>query len=121
MTLQEIKEILDAVVLVGHDRLDMEIPEGGCSDLITEIPIYGKAGIVLLTGLVTHHVITAASDISAAAVIMVRGKRPSAETIQIAENLHMPLLTTDYILYEAVGRLYTRGLKSCMEMADRTS
>jgi hypothetical protein len=118
MTLGEIRDILDAAILVGHDRLNIEIKEGGCSDLITEIPIYGKAGIVLLTGLMTHQVISASYGIGAAAVVMVRGKRPSVETVRVAEDLQMPLLTTDYILYEAVGRLYTKGLKSCMRIAD---
>jgi predicted transcriptional regulator len=118
VTLQEIKEILDAEVIVGRDRLGTEVREGGCSDLVTEIPIYGKAGIVLLTGLTTPHMIRATHELGVAAVIMVRGKRPPSETIQLSEELQMPLLTTDYILYEAVGRLYVRGLLSCMEKAD---
>ena len=115
MTLQGIKEILDAEVIVGQDRLSMEVKEGGCSDLITEIPVYGKAGIVLLTGMTNPAVISATHDLGAAATIMVRGKRPSPETIQLAEELQMPLLVTDYILYEAVGRLYGKGLRGCME------
>jgi len=120
VTLQEIQEILNAQVIVGRDRLDMEVKEGGCSDLVTEIPIYGKAGIVLLTGLTTPHLIRAAHEIGVAAVIMVRGKCPPSETIRLSEELHLPLLTTDYILYEAVGRLYVRGLPSCMEKASDT-
>lgn len=120
MTLQEIKEILDAEVIAGHDQLGVEVTEGGCSDLVTEIPIYGKAGIVLLTGLTTPHMIRATHDLGVAAVVVVRGKRPPQETISLSEELHMPLLTTNYILYEAVGRLYVRGLLGCMQKVGGT-
>jgi predicted transcriptional regulator len=115
MTLREIKEVLDAEVLVGHDRLDIDVKEGGCSDLVTEIPIYGKAGILLLTGLTTPRMIQAAHDLGVAAVMTVRGKRPPLETIRLAEELDIPLFATNYILYEAVGRLHVRGLPGCMK------
>jgi hypothetical protein len=115
VTLQELNEILNGEVIVGHDRLGVEVKEGGCSDLVTEIPIYGKAGIVLLTGLTGVGVIRACHDLGIAAVVMVRGKRPSEEAIRLAEELQQPLLATEFILYEAVGRLYARGLHGCME------
>ena len=76
MTLKEAKEILDAEVIVGHDQLDLEVKQGGCSDLVTEIPIYGKAGMLLLTGQTNLHVIRAAHDIGAAAIVLVRGNSP---------------------------------------------
>ena len=117
MTLKEIRDVLEAEVIVGREQLGIEVTQGGCSDLVTEIPIYGKAGIVLLTGLTTPLMVRAAHDIGVAAVIMVRGKRPPSETIRLSEELHMPVMSTDYILYEAVGRLYVRGLPSCMERA----
>lgn len=50
-----------------------------------------------------------------AAIVIVRGKHPLAETVQLAQELHIPVLITRYILYEAVGRLYAKGLVGCVE------
>ena len=110
MTLREAQEILEAEVIVGHDRLDLEIKEAGCADLVNEIPVFGKPGMVLVTGLTNPQVVRAARDIDVAAIIIARGKRPLAETIRLAEELQIPVLTTRYILFETAGRLYVNGI-----------
>lgn len=110
LTLGQVKEILDAEVFVGHDRMDMEVKEGGCSDLVTEIPIYGTTGMLLLTGLTNCDVIRAAYDLGAVGVVLVRGKRPLPDAIRLAEELEVPVLSTKFILFETVGRLYIKGL-----------
>ncbi len=117
MTLGEIKEILDAEVLAGHGLMDLEVKEAGCADLMSDVLFFGKTGMVLLTGLTNPHVVSTAYTLGVAAVVMVRGKRPPAETIRLAEDVQIPLLRTDYLLYEAVGRLYVKGLPGCMEKA----
>jgi predicted transcriptional regulator len=114
------KEILDAEVIVGHDRLGLEVKKGGCADLMADVLIFGKAGMLLLTGLTNPHVITTAHTLGVAAIIMVRGKRPPPETIRLAEELKIPLLLTDYILFETVGRLYAKGLVGCIEKVDES-
>ena len=49
--------------------------------------------------------------------IMVRGKRPSPETIRLAEELLIPILVTKYILFETAG-LYAKGIVGCVERVD---
>ncbi len=114
MTLQEMKEILNAEVIVGHDQLGLEIKEAGCADLMADVLFFGKAGMLLLTGLTNPNVIETAHTLGVVAIIMVRGKRPAPETIRRAEELRIPLLSTQYILFETVGRLYVKGVNSCM-------
>jgi predicted transcriptional regulator len=46
---------------------------------------------------------------------MGRGKRPSQETFQLGEEVNIPILTTKYILFEIAGRLYSKGIKGCIE------
>ena len=120
MTLQEVKQILDAEVIVGHDRLGLEVKEAGCADMMSDVLFYCKAGSLLLTGLINPQVIRTADVLDIAAIIIVRGKRPHPETIQLAEELQIPILTTKYILFESVGRLYTKGIVSCIERVDET-
>ena len=117
MTLQGMKEILEAEVIVGHDKLDLEVKEAGCADLMSDILFFGKEGMLLLTGLTNPHVVNTAYALDIAAIVIVRGKRPLPETVRLAEELQIPLLSTQYILFEAVGRLYVKGLIGCMEKA----
>jgi predicted transcriptional regulator len=115
VTLREVKEILDAEVLVGHDSLDLEVNEAGCVDLMADVLFFGKPGMILLTGLGSPDVIRTAHTLRIAALILVRGKRPLPETIQLAEELQVPLLTTKYILFVSAGRLYSKGIIGCIE------
>jgi len=117
MKLREVKEILDAEVVVGHEQLDMEVEKGACADLMSDLLVYCKTGSLLLTGLANHQVVRTAEVLDAAAVVIVRGKQPFPETIKLAEELHIPILTTKYILFETVGRLYARGMAGCIEKA----
>jgi predicted transcriptional regulator len=118
MTLREVKEVLEAEVIAGHDRLDVNVEKAGCADLMSDVLVFGKAGILLLTGLINSQIVRTADILDVAAIVIVRGKRPFPETIQLAEELHIPMLTTRYILFEAVGRLYVKGIVGCVEKAD---
>ena len=120
MTLQEVKEILEAEVIVGHDRLGVEVKEGGCADLMSDVLVYCKAGSLLLTGLNNPQIVRTADVLDLAAIVIVRGKHPVPETIQLAEELQIPILTTKYILFESVGRLYAKGMVGCIEKVDET-
>jgi predicted transcriptional regulator len=120
VTLGEVKRILDAEVIVGHDRLDLEVKDAGCADLMSDVLVFCKAGCLLLTGLNNPQVVRTADVLDIAAIVIVRGKRPFPETIQLAEELRIPILTTKYILFESVGRLYAEGIVGCIEKVDET-
>jgi predicted transcriptional regulator len=118
VTLREIKELLDAEVLVGEDQLDKEIKTAFGADLMSDVLAFAKAGSLLLTGLTNPQVIRTSDVLDIAAIIMVRGKRPSPETLRLAEELLIPVLTTKYILFETAGKLYAKGIVGCMERVD---
>jgi predicted transcriptional regulator len=118
VTLQDVKEILEAEVMVGNDRLAVEIREAGCADLMSDVLVYCKPGSLLLTGLTNPQIVRTADVLDIAAIVIVRGKRPLPETIRLAEELAIPILTTRYILFESVGRLYAKGIVGCIEKVD---
>lgn len=115
MTLQEVKEILDADVIVGQDQLGLDVKNAGCADLMSDVLSIGKRGMLLLTGLKNLQVIRTAEIVGLAAIVMVRGKSPTPEMIQLAKELQIPLLSTRYILFESIGRLYAKGMVSVTE------
>jgi len=48
-----------------------------------------------------------------AAVCFVRGKRPPAETVELARQNRIPLLLTGRSMFTACGLLYEAGLQGC--------
>jgi predicted transcriptional regulator len=115
MILREVKEILDAEVIVGSDQLEVEVKTGASADLMSDALVFAKSGSILLTGLTNNQVVRTSNVLNITAIVIVRGKRPLPETVRLAEELRIPILLTKYILYEAVGRLYAKGIVGCME------
>jgi predicted transcriptional regulator len=117
LTLHEIKELLEAEVLIGEEQLDMEVKTAFVADLMSDVLAFATAGSLLITGLTNPQVVRTADVLDIAAILMGRGKRPSQETFELAEELNIPILTTKYILFEIAGRLYLKGVRGCIEKA----
>ncbi len=111
MKIAELKEILKAEILVGDDKLEQVITGGGAADLMDDVLAAAAKGCALLTGVTTTHVIQTARIAQVGAVVIVRGKKPSEEVIQLARTYGIPLLLTDYSLFVACGRLYMNGIR----------
>jgi predicted transcriptional regulator len=108
--LAEVVEALEAEVLVGRELLERQAPAAGASDVVSDLLFFGRPGMVLLTGLTRASMIRAAELADVAAVVIVRGKRPEDEAVELARELGMPLLVSPHSLYDCCGRLYVRGL-----------
>jgi predicted transcriptional regulator len=121
LKLSEVKNILNADVIVGEEHLDLEVKTAFGADLMSDVLAFAKAGSLLLTGLTNSQVIRTANILDIAAIILVRGKKPSTETINLAKELKIPLLTTKYILFETAGRLYAKGIVGCLEKVENNS
>ena len=106
MRLSEIVDTLDAKVLAGKDKLDREIRTCGASDLMSDILAGFSDGCILLTGLTTVQVIRTAMVASVGAVVIVRGKVPPEEVINLAEAEGLPLLSSPYSMFVSSGRLH---------------
>ena len=113
MKLKQVKEILKAEVLLGGDYLDKEIPMACGSDLMSDVLSFIKSDALLLTGLTNNQVVRTAEMAEIAAVCFVRGKRPPKDTISLAKEKEVPLLSTQFSMFEACGRLFAEGLAGC--------
>ena len=121
MKLHEVKEILDADVIVGTEKLDMEVKTAFGTDLMSDVLAFAKPGSLLLTGLTNAQVIKTAATRNIAAIILVRGKQPSSEAINAAKELQIPILATKYILFETAGILYSKGIVGCIKKVGNDS
>ena len=101
MTLREIAHILDAEVLTGADKLDMEAVTACGSDLMSDVLAFVKDRTVLITGLVNAHVIRTAEMLDLICVVFARGKRPGPDILAQAEEIGLPVLATSMTTYTA--------------------
>ena len=113
MKLSEIMTVLDAEVLTNETADEMELCEinTACgSDLMSDVLAFVKDQSLLLTGLINSQVIRTAEMMDIVAVCFVRGKKPADDVIELAKSKDIAILTTEYPLYTACGKLYEKGL-----------
>jgi predicted transcriptional regulator len=112
MKVKDLVSIINGKLLHKNINLNREI-KGGCgADLMSDVLASIQPEAVLLTGLCNPQVIRTAQMADVAAVVFVRGKQPPKETIQLAEEEGIPLITSPYGMFELCGRLYQAGLDS---------
>lgn len=113
MKLSEIMTVLDAEILTGQTITEMEScninTACGC-DLMSDVLAFVKDQSLLLTGLINSQVIRTAEMMDIVAVCFVRGKKPADDVIELAKQKDIAVLTTEYPLYTACGKLYEKGL-----------
>ncbi len=114
MTLSRIKELLSAEFLAKHDDHGIDIEFAKASDLMSDVLAFSQPGALLLTGLTNNQVIRTCEIAGVCAVIFVRGKNPSAETIQLAQDRNIPILSTKLSMFEACGILFANGLRGVL-------
>ena len=113
MDLVTVKEILEAEILCGEEFLGKEIKSACGADLLSDVLAFTKAGALLLTGLTNLQVIRTAELTDISAVCFVRGKKPDRDIIALSKEKQIPLLSTHLLMFDACGRLFLKGLKSC--------
>ena len=112
MKLSKVKKILEAQVIVGHEKLDIEFTGGAASDLMSDLLRNPKEGALMLTGLTSPQVIRTALIAEMAGIVLVRGKKPNSKMIELAREHELPILSTPLNMYTSCGRLFNKGLVS---------
>ena len=110
MKLRQIASLLSADVLCGEGLLEEEAHSACGSDMMSDVLAYVKDQAVLVTGLVNPQVVRTAMMMDMRCIVFVRGKRPTADMVDLARENHIAVLVSDYRMYEACGRLYAGGL-----------
>ena len=77
---------------------------------MSDVLAYVKDKGLLLTGLMNLQVIRTAEMMDINAICFVRGKKPSQDLIDLANDTNLVLMGTEYPLYVSSGKLYNNGL-----------
>ena len=111
MTIGDVKDILHARFICGEDQKDREIHSACGSDMMSDVLAFVIDQAVLLTGLCNPQVIRTAEMIDLYCIVFIRGKKPTQEMIDMAEDRDIAILCTDHRMFNACGILYDNGLR----------
>lgn len=111
MKLSNIKEILKAKVIIGEEKMDLDVNYGAASDLMSDLLRVPRDGVILLTGLTSIQVIRTSVIAGVSAVIFVRDKQANQEIIEHAKKHNLPLLSTPFTMFTTCGRLFKEGIR----------
>jgi hypothetical protein len=112
MTVADAVKILEGQFFWGEGISDMEVASACGADLMSDVMAFVKDRVVLLTGLGNPQVIRAAELLDIRCIIFVRGKAPSRDMIEMAEQAEIILAGTKLTMFIACGKLYEAGLKT---------
>lgn len=118
MKLSEVQRVLEAEVLCGNNLLYKNVYSCFACDLISEMLLYVTPNTLVITSLTNIHVVHTAHVMDAVGVVFVGGKRPDQTVIMNSEMSDIPLFTTNHLIFECCGRLYTNGMKSHEQTMD---
>ena len=115
MKISKMKELLEADIVCCEDLLDSHVYSACGSDMMSDVLAFVKDQSVLLTGLVNSQVIRTAEMMDMVCIVFVRGKTPSAEMLELAEERDLVVMSSGYRMFTACGLLYDGGLKGGCE------
>ena len=117
MTIREVVKIVSGEVLVGEDRLDERVDTACGSDLMSDVLAFVKEKTVLITGLINPHVVRTSEMLDITCIVFSRGKLPSQEILEEAEESGITVMATKMTTYTACGELYIHGLPGTKKRA----
>ncbi len=108
MKVKEIRDLLEAKILCGEDKMEADLQGVFASDFMSDILAFTDRQQILVTGMINPQVVRTAEMVDMKCIIFVRGKTPTEEIITLAEESGMIILTSKFLMYSACGMLYSR-------------
>ena len=112
MNTLELIKLIDGKLINETANVTREIKGGFAADLMSDVLASIQPEAVLITGLCNPQIIRTAIMADVAAILLVRGKTPQRETIELAYQERMPLISTALGMYQVCGQLFDNGLPS---------
>ena len=111
MTVNDIKNLLNAEILCGENFKDREVHTACGSDMMSDVLAFVKDQSVLLTGLCNPQAVRTAEMMDIVCIVFVRGKQPDESMLELAEEREIVIMSTPMRMFTACGILYENGLR----------
>ena len=111
MKIKDIVKTLDLQVISGDELLEREVTGGYTGDLLSDVLANSKEGNLWITIQIHQNIIAVASSKELSGIIIVNGRKPEEETLKSAQIEKIPVIISNLLTYEVVGRLYEIGIR----------
>ncbi len=118
MTIQEIVAAVKGEILIASP-FEIDLKCAFASDLMSDVLTLAEPQILLITGLINPQAIRTVEMADIPVVLFVRGKRPPAETLELARQVGVAVLLSPYTMFDTCGILYDAGLKGLGQVPAR--
>ena len=113
MNLQEIIDKLGLKTLTAPKSFsDVSVTSGYCSDLLRCVMTGASPEGVWITLMAHSNIVAVAALLDLSAIVITEDAQPDPETINLADQKGVTLLSTPADNFETVGRLWELGLRA---------
>lgn len=113
MKLNNIVKDLDLKVLTSPVELStVDVETGYCSDLLSCVMTGAEAGAVWVTLMAHGNIVAVAALLDISAVIITEDAQPEEDTLKLATEKGVTLLSSPYDNFHIIGKLWELGLRA---------
>ncbi|ACK42195.1 MULTISPECIES: DRTGG domain-containing protein [Dictyoglomus] len=111
-------ELIEGKALVGEEKLDeIGIKRAFAADLMSDVLAMvtsEERDVVLITGITNSQIVRTAEILDIPMIIVCRGKVVPKDVIDLAKEKGIILVSTEKIVFEVSGILYSHGIESAV-------
>lgn len=115
MKVDEVAKLIDGIILSGKNILDkIDVKTAFAADLMSDVLAYVESDnndVILITGITNPQIVRTAEMLDIPVIIVARGKTVPKETIKLADEKGIIIISTKNIVFTTSGILYTNGIK----------
>ena len=111
MTVTELARLVDGALVGPAETGGREVRGGYCSDLLSDVMANAQDGDAWVTMQRHVNTVAVAQLKNLAAIVIVNGRVPEAETAARAAEHGVAIVTTPLAAFDAAGRLYAAGVR----------
>ena len=110
MNVAEAAKRIGGTVVTASAAADRKIQGGYASDLLSDVMANSVEGDVWIT-LQKHVNIVAVAQLNGlAAIVLVNGRKLEPDTLERAEEMKIPIISTPLQAFDVIGELYSVGI-----------
>ena len=111
MNVAEAAQSIDGTVMAGRLALEREIQGGYASDLLSDVMGNSREGDIWVTMQKHVNIVAVAQLNGLAAIVLVNGREPEPDTIERADEIGIPIISTPMQAFDAIGILFNRNVR----------
>lgn len=115
MKVDEVAKLIDGIILSGKNILDkIDVKTAFAADLMSDVLAYVESDnndVILITGITNPQIVRTAEMLDIPVIIVARGKTIPKETIKLADEKGIIIISTKNIVFTTSGILYINGIK----------